>query len=76
MKAPEYKKEELVMIRVNGSDIDLAEVGLLDLLADQGYDPKRIAVEVNEEIVPKSQYASCILHSGDVVEVVSFVGGG
>ena len=41
-----------------------------------GYDPARIAVEINGEIVPKSAYDEKLFCDGDVVEVVSFVGGG
>mgnify|MGYP000022461789 FL=1 len=37
---------------------------------------KIIVVECNEEIVPRDQYGTFMLHSGDVVEIVSFVGGG
>ncbi len=42
------------------------------------FDPggKRIAVERNLEIVPKAKYAEVVLETGDVVEVVNFVGGG
>jgi thiamine biosynthesis protein ThiS len=40
------------------------------------YDPKRIAVERNGEIVFKSQYSETVLEDGDSLEVVSFVGGG
>lgn len=64
------------MIKINGEDIELDEISVLDYLTQEGYRLERIVVECNEEIVPKSQYESFILHSGDVVEVVSFVGGG
>ncbi|MDB5972880.1 MAG: thiS [Hydrocarboniphaga sp.] len=37
---------------------------------------KRLAVEVNGEIVPRSQFASALLHAGDHVEVVQAIGGG
>ena len=40
------------------------------------YDFRTIAVEINEEIVSKKFYEETILNDGDVVEVVSFVGGG
>ena len=40
------------------------------------YDPKRIAVERNGEIVFKSQYDDVVLQDEDSIEVVSFVGGG
>lgn len=64
------------MIKINGVQIDKEELSLLSYLEENGYRAGRIAVECNEEIVPKSQYETFILHSGDVVEIVSFVGGG
>ncbi|MBQ1463631.1 MAG: sulfur carrier protein ThiS, partial [Ruminococcus sp.] len=41
-----------------------------------GYSQQRVAVERNEEIVPKALYNDTILCAGDCVEVVRFVGGG
>ena len=38
--------------------------------------PQRIAVEINRQIVPKSDYAATILRAGDEVEIINFVGGG
>ena len=40
------------------------------------YVPTRIAVERNGEIVPKRLYGETVLQDNDVIEVVSFVGGG
>ncbi|MBQ1716796.1 MAG: sulfur carrier protein ThiS, partial [Ruminococcus sp.] len=40
------------------------------------YNTAFIAVELNEDIVPKANYASTVLKDGDVLEVVNFVGGG
>ncbi|MDO4311518.1 MAG: sulfur carrier protein ThiS [Eubacteriales bacterium] len=64
------------MIRVNGEELDYSDISLKDFLEEKGYHLGRIAVECNEIIVPKSQFETFILHSGDVVEIVSFVGGG
>ena len=47
--------------------------GLIDHL---GHGGKRIAVELNGEIVPKSRHASTALNDGDCVEIVVAVGGG
>ena len=47
-----------------------------EYLATTDYDPKIIAVECNEEIVPKAKYDETVIQNGDVIEVVSFVGGG
>ena len=40
------------------------------------YDIRTIAIELNEEIVPKANLSQVTLTDGDVLEVVSFVGGG
>jgi sulfur carrier protein len=49
---------------------------LAALAAYLGYTGKRVAVEKNGEIVPKSQYATTPLASGDALEIVVAVGGG
>ena len=64
-------------IKINGEPRQFSEAltvaGLIDHL---GYTGKRIAVERNGEIVPKSQHASTALASGDQLEIVVAVGGG
>ena len=64
------------MVKVNGKDLELAGKTLAEYLASANYDPKRIAVERNGEIVPKAKYSETILAADDVLEVVRFVGGG
>ncbi len=64
------------MVKVNGEFVNCAGQTVAQYLVETSYDPKRIAVERNGDIVPKSQYEATILHSGDTVEIVSFVGGG
>lgn len=64
------------MVKINGENLDIAGKTLTRYLETTNYNPKRIAVECNGEIVPKSQYEETILHDGDTIEVVSFVGGG
>lgn len=64
------------MIKINGEKIDKDEMNLSEYLKENNYQMQKIAIECNEEIVPKSQYESFILHSGDVIEIVSLVGGG
>jgi sulfur carrier protein len=46
------------------------------LLAMLGLDTRKVAVERNEEIVPRSRYAETWLASGDSLEIVHFIGGG
>ena len=43
---------------------------------DAHYNPKHIVVELNEEILPKTEYDSTAIADGDVVEILSFMGGG
>ena len=64
------------MVKVNGTELDIAGKTVSEYLATTGYDPKRIAVERNGDIVFKSQYDVTILEDGDSLEIVSFVGGG
>lgn len=64
-------------ITVNGEKTQIAAAtsiaGLLEALE---LEPKKIAVERNLEIVPKSQYQDTALADGDQIEIVQFVGGG
>ena len=64
------------MIRINGVDIDKIEISLMQYLEENSISPQRIADELNEEILPKANYAATVLKDGDVVEIVNFVGGG
>lgn len=66
-----------VKIRLNGQTRELdGSVTVSGLLASGGYRPERVAVEINLAIIPKTAYDSTELSEGDVVEIVSFMGGG
>ena len=64
------------MVKINGTDLNVAGNTLAEYLSTTNYDSTRIAIERNGEIVPKTAYAETVLQDGDSVEVVSFVGGG
>lgn len=65
------------MITVNGKEWKTAQIKLLtELLFHEAYVVSRIAVEINGSIVPKAKYDATIINDGDVIEIVSFVGGG
>jgi sulfur carrier protein len=49
---------------------------LAELVRQLDLEGRRVAVEVNQEIVPRSHYADHVLNGGDRVEVVSAIGGG
>lgn len=64
-------------ITVNGEPKALAHVlTVSELLAELALEPKKIAVERNLEIVPKSRFDAERLADGDRIEIVQFVGGG
>ena len=64
------------MVKINGEELIIAGKTIAEYLATTNFEPKRIAVERNGDIVPKAKYGETILQDGDNVEVVSFVGGG
>jgi sulfur carrier protein len=53
-----------------------AETCVSRLLADLGYAGKRVAVELDGEIVPKSRHADTVIKPGNRIEIVVAVGGG
>ena len=64
------------MVRINGESLDVGGTSVAAYLEANGYDFMRVAVEKNGDIVSKARYGDTILKDGDIVEVVSFVGGG
>lgn len=64
-------------IYLNGQSHECAtNVSVASLLAEAGYADRRVAVEVNREIVPRSRHAQHALHEDDRVEIVQAIGGG
>ncbi len=64
------------MVKVNGEQLNIAGMTIAEYLGQSHFDLTRIAIECNEEFIPKAKYAETILKDGDSLEVVSFVGGG
>jgi thiamine biosynthesis protein ThiS len=68
---------ETITVVVNGEERQVApEASLLDLLGVLELDPRAVVVELNREIVRRPALADTALSSGDLVELVHFVGGG
>jgi len=66
-----------IPITVNGEARSLpVAVPLSEFLAGAGLDVRKVAVERNEEIVPRSAYGTTVLEAGDALEIVHFIGGG
>ena len=64
------------MVIINGTAVDADNKTVEEYLSQTDYNRSRIAVEINGDIVPKSQYHTVVFKDGDTVEIVGFVGGG
>jgi thiazole synthase len=66
-----------VRITVNGQPrAEAPGTSVAGLLASMGVDQARVAIERNEEVVPRKTWTEALLREGDKIEIVSFVGGG
>ena len=64
-------------LTVNGAAMDVpGGISVAALLEHLGLDRRKVAVERNEEIVPRSQYEATGLLQSDRLEIVHFIGGG
>ncbi len=63
-------------IQVNGDTREVAAQTVLALVEELGFDVRKVAVERNLAIVPRSLHAGTALEDGDRIELVQFVGGG
>jgi thiamine biosynthesis protein ThiS len=62
---------------LNGEQREYREgMSIADLVAELGLGKRRIAVEVNRDIIPRDEYVTYRLQPGDHIEIVHFVGGG
>ena len=64
------------MVKINGENVICEQKSIAEFLKSSDYNITHIAIELNGEIIPKSQYDFTVIHDGDEMEIVSFVGGG
>lgn len=66
-----------MLLLINGGEKQFADgLSLTALITELGMKGDRVAVELNREIVARAQWDETILHDGDKLEIVHFVGGG
>ncbi|AYQ57432.1 Sulfur carrier protein ThiS [Bathymodiolus thermophilus thioautotrophic gill symbiont] len=66
-----------MILQVNGEQFKIASGSTAtDLIAKLNYQNQRIALEVNEAIIPKSNHTEFLLNEGDKIEIIKAVGGG
>jgi thiamine biosynthesis protein ThiS len=69
--------DQTVQVRINGEHRRVADgITIAELVSELGFDPARVAVERNLEVVPRSTLADVSVQDGDDFEIVRFVGGG
>ena len=64
------------MVKINGEEKEIAGKNLLEYLKEAGFEPERVVVERNLDIIPKDELGNKIIQDEDVIEVLRFVGGG
>lgn len=68
---------EMVLVTVNGQPREIrAGLTVSDFLQDLGLQPGMVVVEHNREILDRSRLGAVEVRSGDLLELVHFVGGG
>ena len=67
----------IVTININGESREFTDVStVVDLLRRLGLRPEHVAVEINQEIVTRSRHGETLIREGDILEIVTLVGGG
>ena len=73
----EQAVQDALSLTLNGEPRRFARpLTVAGLLGALGLDPRKVAVERNEAIVPRSTYDQTVLSTGDAIEIVHFIGGG
>ena len=67
----------MITIVLNGSDKQVdSNISVSQLLEELGLTEKRLAVEINQQIIPRSSFTDHTLYEKDNVEIVQAIGGG
>jgi len=66
-----------MQIQLNGENFVLEEdININDFLKKLTIDKNKVAIELNKNVVPKNSYSNTVITNKDVVEIVTFIGGG
>jgi len=67
----------MISVQINGEEkVFATEVNLEWVIDSLTLQNKKIAVEINEQIIPRSEYTKTLIKNGDSIEIVAAVGGG
>ncbi len=66
-----------MQLKINGETREVSDACTLDeLVRELSLAPQRVAIELNQNVVRRNDWAETTLHEGDRLEIVHFVGGG
>ncbi|HXD31790.1 MAG TPA: sulfur carrier protein ThiS [Pyrinomonadaceae bacterium] len=66
-----------MLVQVNGESREISqEASLEELLTNLSIPRERVAIELNQKVIRRAEWANSILREGDKIEIVHFVGGG
>lgn len=76
-EAQQNDHETTIRVLINGEPRELSEgLNLSDLIRELALAPERIAIELNHEVVRRTEWSAKKIADGDQIEMVHFVGGG
>lgn len=64
------------MVKINGQQADAAGKTVAEIVTEKGLNVQRVAVELNGDIVKRSDFDKVVVKEDDSMEIVNFVGGG
>lgn len=64
------------MVKINGQQTDAAGKTVAEIVTEKGLNVQRVAVELNGDIVKRSDFDKVVVKEDDSMEIVNFVGGG
>ncbi|GIR46940.1 MAG: hypothetical protein CM15mP56_5160 [Alphaproteobacteria bacterium] len=70
-------KKNKIQIYINGKKKNInSNCNLIDILKEYALTNKLVAVEINQEVIPKSSYKTITINKNDKIEILELIGGG
>ena len=70
-------KKNKIQIYINGKKKNInSNCNLIDILKEYSLINKLVAVEINQEVIPKSRYKTVTINKNDKIEILELIGGG
>ena len=70
-------KKNKIQIYINGKKKNInSNCNLIDIIKEYSLINKLVAVEINQEVIPKSRYKTIIFNKNDKIEILELIGGG